>query len=205
MKRPTFNLLLSRIFLLLALLSLFIALVSAVVWRTTVPAELVPRTIVPFSDLRRFQRMAEELRPERLRSGDRITLEYSAEDLQKVATLLANGHPKTAQTQFEVAIAPLAVTVQAWWPTGVKERFLPVRIHWHPEWPTSLQRLYLGNWRMPSWLVTLINGRLDASAGGEQLRAIWRQYSPVIELHEQRLTLELEFQRGAFWPGSDQG
>lgn len=190
---------------MLALLLLLLAMVAAAAWRSTVQADMVPRTIVPFSDLRRFQRMAESLRPERLRSGEQFQFEYSAQDVQKIATLLANAHPGTAQTQFEVMMAPLGVSIQAWWPTGIKERHLPVRILWHPDQPVSLQRLYIGNLQMPSWLVTVINRRIDAGTGGDQMRALWRQYNPLIELHEQRLILELKYQHGVIGPVSEPG
>ena len=206
MKQPAFSLTWQRAsLLLLVLLVLLTTVVLGSAWKSTLQVDMVPRTIVPFSDLRRFQRMAEDLRPERLRSGERLQFEYSAEDLQKIATLLANGHPRTAQTQFEVVIGPPGVSIQAWWPTGLRERYLPVRILWHPDYPLSLQRLYVGNRAIPSWLVTFINARLDASAGAGQVRSLWRQYNPVIELQEQWLSLELEFQQAVGRPVSEQG
>lgn len=181
--------------IVLVLILLFSTAVAVAAWRTTITADRVPRTIVPFSDLRRFQRMADELRPERLRSGEQLAFEYSADDLQKIATLVANGHPRTAQTQFEVLVTPEGVSIQAWWPTGIGERYLPLRLHWEPEQPTSLQRLYIGDHGVPAWLLSVLNNRVTAGATGEQMRALWQQYNPNIELRDQRLKLELEFQQ----------
>lgn len=196
MKRRAVSALWSRaLLILLALLLLISTAVVVAAWRTTVTADRVPRTIVPFSDLRRFQRMADEFRPERLRSGEQLAFEYSADDLQKIATLLANGHPRTAQTQFEILVTPVELSVQAWWPTGIGERYLPLRLIWDPDQPMSLQRLYIGDHGMPARLLSVVNNRLNAGDMGEQMRVLWQQYNPNIELYDQRLKLELEFQQ----------
>ncbi|MHA7881100.1 MAG: hypothetical protein ACX931_15010 [Saccharospirillum sp.] len=182
--------------LMLALLSLVVVTLAVIAWQATLPQQAVPRTIVPFSDLRRFQQLASALSPEQLRSGERLQLAFSDDDLQKMATVLANAYPATAQSQFDVTVAPSGIQVQVWWRTGLGDRYLPLQVGWHPDDPVALQSLQLGGYRVPGALLGLMNRRLRGGEAGEQWARLRQHYHPSIALAEQQLTLGLEYRPG---------
>lgn len=198
-------------------LFLVVALVSVVAgafWWLTEAEEAVPRTTIPFSDLNKYRQWLDDYHPARLRSGETYRLTLAADDIQKLAILLAATQPALANTQFQAAVTPSLVVLELWWPTGLAERFLPLRLVWRPETPFHLRRIAVAGVPLPSYLVEGVNQRLAALSAVDDAERLWRQLDPRITLAEGAVTVAVDWRDpelvgwiadfAPFWSGGGQ-
>ena len=170
------------------------ALLAGGFWWATVPDSQVPRTIIPFSDLRKYRQWLEQYHPARLETGEVYQLALSEDDVQKLAILLASTQPALAHSQFRTDVRPEAMTIDLWWPTRIFERFLPVSLIWLPEEPFRVQALSVAGVGLPASWVHALNERLNAQQPVADARALWHQLSPRVELSDGALTVSVEWE-----------
>jgi len=178
---------------LLLVLTCLAALLAGGYWWATVPDSQVPRTIIPFSDLRKYRQWLEQYHPARLETGEVYELALKEDDVQKLAILLASTQPALAHSQFRADIQPEALTLELWWPTRIFERFLPVSLVWQPEEPFRVQALAVAGIRLPASWVDALNDRLNAQRPVADARAVWQQLSPRVDLNDGSLTISVEW------------
>lgn len=169
------------------------AMMAGAFWWATVPDAQVPRTIIPFSDMRKYRQWLEQYHPARLESGEVYELTLSDDDVQKLAILLASTQPMLAHSQFRSAIRPDALTLELWWPTRVLERFLPMTLVWQPDTPFRVQSLSLSGIPMPSSWVDALNERLNAQQPVADARTLWHQLAPRVILNDGTMTVSVEW------------
>ncbi|GGX70006.1 hypothetical protein [Saccharospirillum salsuginis] len=178
---------------LLLVLMCLTGLLAGGFWWATVPDSQVPRTIIPFSDLRKYRQWMEQYHPARLESGEVYELALREDDVQKLAILLASTQPALAHSQFRADIQPDALTLELWWPTRVFERFLPVSLVWQPEEPFRAQSLTVAGFGLPASWVDALNDRLNAQRPVADARAVWQQLSPRVDLRDGSMTVSVEW------------
>ncbi len=178
---------------------LFVALTTLIVlafagfWWLTVPDQVVPRTIIPFSDLRKYRQWLEQYHPARLETGEVYELTLSEEDVQKLAILLASTQPALAHSQFQADIQPEALVLDIWFPTRVLERFLPMQVVWHPDEPFQVRAVSVAGVTVPQNLVDRLNDRLNQEQAVVDARAFWQQLAPRITMQDGRMTLQVQW------------
>lgn len=199
---------------LLLVLVCLAAMLAGGFWWATVPDTRVPRTIIPFSDLRKYRQWLEQYHPARLETGEVYQLALKEDDVQKLAILLASTQPALAHSQFRADIQPEALTLELWWPTRVFERFLPLTLVWRPGEPFRAQALSVAGISLPSAWVSAFNDRLNAQPAVADVRAFWQQLSPRIRLGDGDMTVTVEWDNpelygwlddfAPFWADGDQ-
>lgn len=187
----------SKVRLALLLFSLLLLLLVGGFWWLTQSSESVPRTVIPFSDMRKYRQWLDDYHPARLEEGETYRITLTQEDVQKLAILLASTQPALAHTQFRSAITPQALTLDIWWPTRLFDRYLPLRVVWHPQTPFQIRSLTIGGVPMPERLVQYLNDRLQRQPDVMQARKIWEQLAPQIVLKPKAVTISID------WEGFD--
>jgi hypothetical protein len=164
-----------------------------IAWGVTVPQESVPRTIIPFSDLRKYRQWLDDYHPARLQSGQAVSLTVQQEDVQKLAILLASTQSALAHTQFQVTITPELLHLQAWYPIRLANRFLPLQFGWHPNSPFVLQRLGVSGLMLPVWIVDRLNRRLAQIPEVRDAERFWQELSPVVVMGDGDMLISTEW------------
>lgn len=170
-----------------------VLLMLMIAWGVTVPQESVPRTIIPFSDLRKYREWLDDYHPARLQSGQAVSLTVQQEDVQKLAILLASTQSALAHTQFQVTITPELLHLQAWYPIRLANRFLPLQFGWHPNSPFVLQRLGVSGLMLPVWIVDRLNRRLAQIPEVRDAERFWQELSPVVVMGDGDMLISTEW------------
>ncbi|MEX0624359.1 MAG: hypothetical protein WD251_10680 [Saccharospirillum sp.] len=178
--------------LAMGVFALLLALVL-IAWLLTVPGDSAPRTIIPFSDLSKYRQWLDDYHPARLQAGQAVSLTVQQDDVQKLAILLASTQPALTHTQFRARITPDSLQLEAWYPTRVLDRLLPLQLTWTPSEPFRLQRLWVSSVAMPDWVVGRLNGRLAQLPAVIDAERLWQTLNPVVELGDGSLQFSTEW------------
>lgn len=174
--------------LLIGLVLLF-AVVAGGFWWLTVDDEVVPRTIIPLSDLRKYRQWLEDYHPARLVSGETYRIVVTEDDIQKLAILLASTQSRLAYSQFQAEVTDAQVQLSVWWPTGFLGRYVPLQLQWQPQTPFYLQQLSIAGVRLPPYLLERVNQRLAAVPSVADAERLWRQLQPTVQLSDGEMAV----------------
>jgi hypothetical protein len=162
-------------------------------WGVTVPSDSAPRTIIPFSDLRKYRQWLDDYHPARLQQGQVVSLTVQQDDVQKLAILLASTQPALTHTQFKAVITPELLQLQVWYPVRVVDRYLPMQLTWSADEPFRLQGLWLRKLPVPAWIVNRLNQRLAEMPAVQDAERVWQQLNPSVVLGKGELLFTTEW------------